>query len=252
MIHFRRIFSLEIQHEYSDRVSFYLVRDELDAALDLQEKFADDRFDPLTSKLQQQLFIFVEGHNEDFSHVDATAGQMYLSVREILNTLKQLVQLHTVAREDLLAEIEARKYRQNIVFIALLLLLLVFGFFIIKRSLLAIDSVIIDHNRVEKALFDSEKHYRSLVETTAAVAFEVNLSSMSFTYISPQIKELTGYPVENWVDFDFWVQCIHPDDRDAAVIYCQSEIGKRSGSSHWSIVYLNMMAMLYGCVMWRV
>ncbi|MFV9616003.1 MAG: PAS domain S-box protein [Gammaproteobacteria bacterium] len=218
--------SLEIQHEYSDTVSFYLVRDELDAALDLQEKFADDRFDPLTNKLQQQLFIFVEGDNDDFSHVDATTSQMYLSVREILNTLKQLVQLHTVAREDLLAELEARKNRQNIVFIALLFLLLGLGFFIIRRSLLAIDSVIIAHNRVEKALFESEKHYRNLVETTAAVAFEVDLSSMSFTYISPQVKELTGFPVENWIDFDFWVQCIHPDDRDATIAYCQSETAK--------------------------
>ncbi len=49
---------------------------------------------------------------------------------------------------------------------------------------------------------------------------------MSFTYISPQIKELTGFPAENWLDFDFWAQRLHPDDRDAAVIYCQSEIEK--------------------------
>ena len=218
--------SQEIQHEYSDTVSFYLVRDELHAALALQDEFADGRFDPLTDKLRQQLFILIEGDNDDLPHVDATPGQMYLSVREMLKTLKQLVQLHTVVRGDLLAELEARKSRQNTVFIILLFLLFVFGFFIIRRSLLAIDSLIIDHQRVEKALYDSEKHYRNLVETTAAVAFEIDLSSMSFRYISPQIKELTGYPAENWVDFDFWSQCIHPDDRETTIAYCQSETAK--------------------------
>ncbi len=218
--------SQEVQHEYSDSVSFYLVRDELNAALVLQDDFIDSRFDPLSDKLQQQLFIFAEGGIDDLPYADATMGQMYLSVREMLKTLKQLVQLHTVAREDLLAELEARKSRQNTVFIVLLFLLLVFGFFIIRRSLRAIDSVIIDHKRVEKALFDSEKHYRNLVETTAAVAFEIDLSSMCFKYVSPQIKELTGFPAEDWLDFDFWAQSIHPDDRGAAISYCTFETEK--------------------------
>ena len=215
-----------IQHEYNDKVSFYLVRDELHAALELQNEFADERFAPLTNKLQQQLFIFFEGDSDNYNSDDTTMSQMYLSVREILQTLEQLVRLHTVVREELLSELEARKSRQNTVFIGLLVLLLVLGFFIIRRSLLAIDSVIIKHKLVEKALFDSEKHYRNLVETTAAAAFEIDLSSMSFTYISPQIKALSGFPAENWIDFDFWVQCIHPDDRDAAISYCMSETAK--------------------------
>ena len=215
-----------IQHEYNDKVSFYLVRDELHAALQLQNEFADERFAPLTNKLQQQLFIFFEGDSDDYYTDDTTMSQMYLSVREILQTLEQLVQLHTVVREELLSELEARKSRQNTVFIGLLFFLLGLGFIIIRRSLRAIDSVIIKHKLVEKALFDSEKHYRNLVETTAATAFEIDLSSMSFTYISPQIKALTGFPAENWLDFDYWVQRIHPDDRDAAISYCMSETAK--------------------------
>ncbi len=222
--------SQQIQHEYSDTVSFYLVRDELHAALVLQDEFSDSRFDPLSDKLQQQLFLLTEGGSDDLAHTEAATSQLYLSVREMMKTLKQLVQLHTVVREDLLVELEARKSRQNTVFIILLFLLLVFGVFIIRRSLRTIDSVIIDHKRIEKALFESEKHYRNLVETTAAVAFEIDLSSMCFTYISPQIKELTGFPAENWVDFDFWAQCIHPDDRQATVAYCQSEVAK--GRNH--------------------
>jgi PAS domain S-box-containing protein len=215
--------SQQIQHEHLDKVTFYLVRDELNAALALQEEFADNRFDSLSDKLQQQLFIFTEG-DSDYSPSDhATMGQNYLSVSEMLQTLKQLVQLHTVVRENLLAELEARKSRQNAVYIGLVFFLLVLGFFIIRRSLRAIDSVIIDHNRVEKALFDSEKHYRNLVETTAAVAFEIDLTSMCFTYISPRIKELSGFPVENWVDFDFWAKSILPDDRETAISYCQFE-----------------------------
>ena len=222
--------SQDIRHEYSDMVSFYLVRDELNAALALQEEFADSRFNPLTDKLQQQLFIFTEGNSDYFPSDDATTGQIYSSVSEMLQTLEQLVQLHAVVHESMLAALEARKSRQNAVYIALLFLLLVLGFFIIRRSLRAIDSVIIDHTRVEKALFDSEKHYRNLVETTAAVAFEIDLTSMCFTYISPQIKDFSGFPAENWVDFDFWAKSILPDDRATAISYCQFET--KQGRDH--------------------
>ena len=93
-----------IQHEYHDTITFYLVRDELNAALALQEEFADSRFDSLTDKLQQQLFIFTEGNSDYYPSDNATMGQIYLSVSEMLQTLKQLVQLHAVVREDLLAE----------------------------------------------------------------------------------------------------------------------------------------------------
>ncbi len=77
-------------------------------------------------------------------------------------------------------------------------------------------------------LQQSEALYRSLVETTAAVAWEVDLESMRFTFVSPQITGLSGFPPEDWVDFEFWARHIHPEDRDRAVSYCQAKTTKEA------------------------
>ncbi len=75
-----------------------------------------------------------------------------------------------------------------------------------------------------EGLRESEALYRNLIETTAAVAWEVDLASQRFIFISPQIMALSGFPVKDWVDFNFWAERIHPEDREQAVSYCQAEV----------------------------
>ena len=39
------------------------------------------------------------------------------------------------------------------------------------------------------------------------------------TYVSPQIEEITGYPVEHWLGEEGvrrWLENVHPDDRPLA------------------------------------
>ncbi|CCQ73130.1 ATP-binding protein [Magnetospira sp. QH-2] len=69
----------------------------------------------------------------------------------------------------------------------------------------------------------SEERFRSLVENTHIVAWEVDLVSGLFTYISPHAEELFGFPVSQWTDLDFWVDHIHPDDRKQALSTCTNE-----------------------------
>ena len=85
---------------------------------------------------------------------------------------------------------------------------------------------ITDRKRADEALQESEALYRNLIETTAAVAWEVDLASRRFSFISPQIETLSGFPPEDWVDFDFWVEKIHPEDREEAVNCCQAHAAK--------------------------
>ena len=85
---------------------------------------------------------------------------------------------------------------------------------------------ITDRQRTEQALLESERLYRNLVETTAAVAWEVDIASQRFSYISPQIKEISGFPAEQWTGVSFWAERIHPEDRAQAVSYCQAETVK--------------------------
>ena len=75
----------------------------------------------------------------------------------------------------------------------------------------------------ERALYESEQLYRSLIETTSAIAWQYDVEQDRFTYISPQIEKLTGYAPSEWTDMAFWVERIHPDDRDYAVKYCEAQ-----------------------------
>jgi len=87
-------------------------------------------------------------------------------------------------------------------------------------------SDITERVHAEESLLANEKLYRNLIETTAAASWEIDIATQKFTYVSPQIELISGYPPEQWTDFDFWAQQIHPDDRDYAINYCQSETEK--------------------------
>ena len=91
-------------------------------------------------------------------------------------------------------------------------------------------SDITERVHAEESLLASEKLYRNLIETTAAASWEVDIATLKFTYISPQIEQITGYPASEWTDFNFWAEHIHPDDRDSSVTYSQSKTEK--GASH--------------------
>ena len=44
----------------------------------------------------------------------------------------------------------------------------------------------------ERKLRDSEERFRSLVETTSDLIWEVDVNSV-YTYVSPKIKDILGY-----------------------------------------------------------
>ncbi len=67
----------------------------------------------------------------------------------------------------------------------------------------------------------TEDRYRILLESTPLVPWEADARTWLFTYVGPQAADLLGYPVEDWYGDTFWVDRIHPDDRDAAVSTCE-------------------------------
>lgn len=77
--------------------------------------------------------------------------------------------------------------------------------------------------RSQEKLKASEQLYKNLVETTAATAWEFDIASGQFTYMSPKIVEITGYAHDEWKDFDSWAERIHPDDRERVTCYCRQE-----------------------------
>ena len=77
-----------------------------------------------------------------------------------------------------------------------------------------------ERKRAEEELRESKERFQRLVETTNAIAWEADLQTWSFTYVSPQVSKLLGYESAEWYDKDFWINHLHPEDRDYAVNLC--------------------------------
>lgn len=76
-------------------------------------------------------------------------------------------------------------------------------------------------------LNESNERYRSLVEYTHAIPWELDLESFRFTYVGKQAEEVLGYPVDNWYEENFWVNHLYKDDVEYATNFCkqQTEMG---------------------------
>ncbi|MCH8154427.1 MAG: PAS domain S-box protein, partial [Proteobacteria bacterium] len=76
---------------------------------------------------------------------------------------------------------------------------------------------ITERKQADKAL---KERYRRLLESTTAMPWEADARTWMFTYVGPQAVALLGYPRELWLEKDFWVDHIHPEDRAWVVDYC--------------------------------
>lgn len=69
--------------------------------------------------------------------------------------------------------------------------------------------------------------YAALVNSISGIVWEAN-PALCFTFVSQGAESLLGYPLSNWLEQrDFWVNHIHPDDRERAIQYCQDAIAQR-------------------------
>lgn len=76
---------------------------------------------------------------------------------------------------------------------------------------------------VEKNLRNSEKHYRGLVESLNAVAWQMDPLTERFSYVSPQAEDIFGYPLASWLEPGFW-QRIH-DQRSESQSLSSTPLG---------------------------
>lgn len=79
----------------------------------------------------------------------------------------------------------------------------------------------VDREKAEEALRQSEQRFRRLVEKTRVVPWEADIRTWNFTYIGPQAVELLGFPLAAWYENNFWVERVHPDDREGAIRFCR-------------------------------
>ncbi|CAH0224183.1 bifunctional diguanylate cyclase/phosphodiesterase [Pseudomonas brassicacearum] len=104
------------------------------------------------------------------------------------------------------------------------LLLLVGLLAVVIRINRRLSSEIARRVELEQELRSSEYHYRGLVESLSAIAWEARVSDFTYSYVSPHAEDLLGYPLSHWLIPGFWRNIIHPADLIRAQTYCDHEV----------------------------
>ncbi|MFQ5989544.1 MAG: PAS domain S-box protein, partial [Candidatus Methylomirabilales bacterium] len=92
-----------------------------------------------------------------------------------------------------------------------------------------LEEQITERRKAQDELHESREHFRRLVETINVIPWEADLETWRFTYVGPQAVRILDYPLERWFGDDFWVDHIHPEDREYAVNFCLEASSHRDG-----------------------
>lgn len=96
----------------------------------------------------------------------------------------------------------------------------------------------------------SEQRYHDLVQDLDAIVWEASAQTLQFSFVSQRAEAMLGYAVEQWLTVpDFWVQHLHPDDRERVMAFYRavSAQGKdhqceyRALAADGRVVWLNDM-----------
>lgn len=69
-----------------------------------------------------------------------------------------------------------------------------------------------------------------LLNRIDAIVWDADPVSLTFTFVSPAAERILGYPLDAWFEPDFWMEHIHPDDRQRVVDLWASQT--RDGLDH--------------------
>ena len=90
----------------------------------------------------------------------------------------------------------------------------------LSKAIGILEEQIAEEVKAEDALRESGEYFRKLVETVNAIPWEADMETWRFTYVGPQVVRILGYPIGDWFRDNFWVDHIHPEDREYAVNFC--------------------------------
>jgi PAS domain S-box-containing protein len=69
----------------------------------------------------------------------------------------------------------------------------------------------------------AQRRSAELIASVDGIVWEADAQTFRFTFVSAQAERMLGYPPSTWLDEpSFWVDHIHPDDREFALRYCMS------------------------------
>ena len=67
----------------------------------------------------------------------------------------------------------------------------------------------------------SAQDFRDLVDTLDAIVLDADAETFQITFVNRRAEAILGYSLQDWyADPNFWINHVHPDDRDWAVALC--------------------------------
>ena len=111
------------------------------------------------------------------------------------------------------------------------LVMLVIALGVVIRINRRLTSEISQRIALERELRSSEYHYRGLIESLSAIAWEADTTDYTYSYVSPHAEALLGYPLQSWLEPGFWQRILHPEDASWAREYCAEQTAAGVGHS---------------------
>lgn len=95
------------------------------------------------------------------------------------------------------------------------------------KKLIGVFQNIQDFVQTKEKLKNVKRKNRSLIENLDGIFWEADAKTFEFTYVSPQVEQITGFSAKEWLETEgFWQSHIHPQDQKFALEYCHSETQK--------------------------
>jgi diguanylate cyclase (GGDEF)-like protein/PAS domain S-box-containing protein len=85
-------------------------------------------------------------------------------------------------------------------------------------------------NDIVKNIEADSAVYKTLLESTKAIPWKIDWSTLKFAYVGPQIERLLGWPPSSWVSVEDWAARMHPEDRAWVVDFCVAQ--SQAGTDH--------------------
>jgi PAS domain S-box-containing protein len=99
-----------------------------------------------------------------------------------------------------------------------------------------VQGVMVDITRTkaaEEQQRETQRRFQALVERLPAVTYVADAETRRYRYLSPQIENLSGYPVQRWIDDpNLWAKALHPDDRERVLAEEETDTG-----DSWNVNY---------------
>ncbi|RDI55031.1 PAS domain S-box protein [Flavobacterium glaciei] len=79
----------------------------------------------------------------------------------------------------------------------------------------------------ENIILQSQQRIESLINTIDGIVWECDAKSFNFSFISQKVENILGYTAEEWLSSKtFWIDHIHPEDKQWTIDYCTLKTNK--------------------------